>query len=91
MYNTGSLLSEAQEAYDKVWFVQSLEVNERTDYTLSLRLYIRHGLFVHAFIGKMTDSLYSHLLRGVNVFLESTVKVVIGIYIPLKHRINTSF
>jgi hypothetical protein len=64
VYNSGSLLSEAQEAYDKIWFVQSLEVNERTDYTLSLRLNIRHGLFVHAFIGEMTESLYFSLIEG---------------------------
>lgn len=51
MYNSDSLLSEAQVAHKKLWFVESLEVYERTDSTLSLRLNIRLGLFVHAFIG----------------------------------------
>jgi len=44
--------------------VQSLEVDERTDYTLSVRLHIRPGLFVHAFVGEMTDSLYFVLIEG---------------------------
>ena len=64
MYNTGSLLSEAQVAHDEVWFVRSLEVRERTDSTLSLKMYIRPGLFVHAFIGEMTGSLYFALIEG---------------------------
>lgn len=64
MYRTGSLLIEAREAHDKVWFVQSFEVYGRTDSTLSLRLYIRQGLFVHAFLGEMTDSLYFALIEG---------------------------
>ena len=64
MYNSGSLLSEAQVAHEKVWFVQSLEVRERTDSTLSLRLHIRSRLFVHAFIGEITGSLYFALIEG---------------------------
>ena len=64
MYNASSLLSEAQVARDKVWFVRSLEVCERTDSTLSLRMYIRPGLFVYAFIGEMTGSLYFSLIEG---------------------------
>ena len=64
MYNTGSFLSEAQEANDKFWFVQSLEVHVRTDSTLSLRLSIRPGLFVQAFMGEMTNSLYFALIEG---------------------------
>ncbi len=64
MYNSDSLLSEAQVAHKKLWFVESLEVYERTDSTLSLRLNIRLGLFVHAFIGEMTGSLYFALIEG---------------------------
>jgi len=64
VYNADSLLSEAREVYDKVWFVQSLKVNERTDSTLSVRLHIRPGLFVHDFVGEMTDSLYFALIEG---------------------------
>lgn len=64
MYNSGSLLSEAEAAHEKLWFVQSLEVCERTDFTLALRLNIRPGLFVHAFIGEMTGSLYFALIEG---------------------------
>ncbi len=50
MYNADDLQFEAQEALEKSWFVQSLEEIERTDLTLSLRLYIRPGLFVQAFM-----------------------------------------
>lgn len=64
MYNANSLLAEAQEALDKLWFLQSLEVSNRTDSTLSLRLYIRPDLFVQAFLGELTDSLYFALIEG---------------------------
>jgi hypothetical protein len=64
MYNANSLLAEAQEALDKVWFLQSLEVIDRTNSTLSLRLYIRHDLFVQAFLGELTNSLYFALIEG---------------------------
>ena len=56
-------MSEAQEANESLWFVQSLEVYERTDSTLSLRLHIRPGLFVQAFIGEVTGSLYFALIE----------------------------
>jgi hypothetical protein len=46
MRRATDLLSEAQEALEKVWFVQSVEETERTDNTLSLRLFIRADLFV---------------------------------------------
>ena len=46
MYSTIELRLEAQEALERVWFVQSLEETERTDLTLSLRLHIRPALFV---------------------------------------------
>ena len=64
MYNIRTLLSEAHEACDKIWFIQSLEVRERTDFTLSIRFCIRSGLFVHAFIGEITGSLYFSLIEG---------------------------
>jgi hypothetical protein len=64
MYDANSLLAESREAIDKVWFLQSLEVSDRTDLTLSLRLYIRHDLFVQVFLGELTDSLYFALIEG---------------------------
>lgn len=64
MRDVNSLLVESREALDKVWFLQSLEVSDRTDLTLSLRLYIRHDLFVQVFLGELTDSLYFALIEG---------------------------
>ena len=64
MYNADGLQFEAQEASEKIWFVQSLEQIERTDLTLSLRVYIRPGLFVQAFMGELTGSLYFALIEG---------------------------
>ena len=64
MYNSDSLLTEARLAHEKVWFVQSFEVCDNTDFTLSLRLYIRRELFVQVFIGEMTGSLYFALIEG---------------------------
>lgn len=40
MYDANLLLAESREALDKVWFLQSLEVSDRTDATLSFRLYM---------------------------------------------------
>jgi len=64
VYNADDLQFEAQEALEKSWFIQSLEEIERTDLTLSLRLYIRPGLFVQAFMGELTGSLYFALIEG---------------------------
>ena len=64
MSNADDLQFEAQEALEKSWFVQSLEEIERTDLTLSLRLYIRPGLFVQACMGELTGSLYFALIEG---------------------------
>ena len=64
MRKTSELLVAAQEAYQKIWFVQSLDVFERTDQTLSIRLKIKTGLFVHAFIGEITGALYFALIEG---------------------------
>lgn len=63
MYNIDELQIEAQEALNKVWFVQLLEVEKRTDFTLSLRLYIRAGLFVQIFLGQLSGSLYFALIE----------------------------
>lgn len=49
MCDVNSLLAESQEALDKTWFLQSLEVSDRTDLTLSLRLYIRQWSFCASF------------------------------------------
>lgn len=64
MDSTSSLQFEAEEALERVWFVQSLEITERTDFTLSLRLYIRSDLFVSVFQGGLTGSLYFALIEG---------------------------
>jgi len=41
-----------------------LEEIERTDFTLSLRLHIRPALFVQAFLGELSGSLYLALIEG---------------------------
>jgi hypothetical protein len=64
VYNTHSFISEAQEALDTTWFIQSIVVHERTNFTVTLRLYIYPKLFVHAFKGEITDSLYFSLIEG---------------------------
>ena len=50
MKSTAELRLEAQEALERVWFVQAAEEIERTDSTLSLRLHIRPTLFVHSLL-----------------------------------------
>ena len=64
VYGTTDLQLEAQEALANVSFVQSLEEIERTALTISLRLKIRRGLFVQAFLGEMSCSLYLALIEG---------------------------
>jgi len=64
MQRVVELHQEAQEALQRVWFVQSVEETERTDDTLSLRLTIRPGLFVQAFIGESTGALYLALIHA---------------------------
>ena len=64
MYSRADLVSEAQEALDSVWFVQRLEEIERTDITLSLRLYVRPDLFVQVFLGEQSGSLYLALIES---------------------------
>ena len=64
MHNAADLWTEAQEALERVWFVQSVEETERTGFTLSVRLRIQSGLFVQAFIGELSGSLYLALIQG---------------------------
>lgn len=64
MYRTDDLRSEAKEAFERIWFIQSVGVVERTDQTLSIRLMIRADLFVQAFVGEITGSLYFALIEG---------------------------
>jgi len=64
VYSRADLVSEAQEALDSVWFVQRLEEIERTDITLSLRLYVRPDLFVQVFLGEQSGSLYLALIES---------------------------
>lgn len=58
------LCREAEDALENVWFIASLEEIERTDITLSLRLYIRRDLFVQVFSGVSSGSLYLALIEG---------------------------
>lgn len=64
MTDPSDLWLEAQEAVERVWFVQSVEETERTDYTLSVRLVIQPDLFVQAFVGKLSNSLYFALIQS---------------------------
>ena len=64
MYRADDLFAEAQEALDKLWFLQGLQEVERTDRTISLRLYIRQDVFIQAFLGEITGSLYFALIEG---------------------------
>jgi len=64
VYSTVDLRLEAQEALARVWFVQSFEEIERTDLTLSLRLHICPALFVQAFLGESSGSVYFALIEG---------------------------
>lgn len=64
MYSQTTLRSEAREALADIWFVQRLEELERTDLTISLRLYIHPDLFVQAFLGEQSGSLYFALVES---------------------------
>jgi hypothetical protein len=48
------LLREALDALDEFWFVQSLDVVERTDRTVTVQLMIGNGLRVQAFLSQKT-------------------------------------
>ena len=64
MYSTADMRLEAQEALERVWFVKLLEVTQYTDRVLLLRLHIRSGLFVQAFLSEVSGSLYFALIEG---------------------------
>ena len=63
MMTLTDLRAEADQAFDAVWFVQSIEEIDHTDITLSLRLHIRQGLFVQIFYGDYSGSLYFALIE----------------------------
>jgi len=64
MCSGSDLHLEAREALDTIWFVRSLEDIKHIDLVLSLRLTIRPELFVQAFPGERTGSLYFALVEG---------------------------
>jgi hypothetical protein len=69
MYTINDLNAEAEEAVNRVWFVQSMKVVDRTDPTISIRLIIRRDLFVHVLLGELTGSLYFALIeQGQRIF-----------------------
>jgi hypothetical protein len=63
MQKTTDLQSETNEAYDKIWFIASVEEVAHTDISLSVRLHIRPGLFVQAFLGERSGALYFALIE----------------------------
>lgn len=64
MRELDEIRSEAKEAAERLWFVQTLQDDLRSDNTLSLRLIIGHDLFVQVFFGERTGSLYMALIEG---------------------------
>lgn len=64
MYNIEDLLFEAQESLDRIWFVQTADVVERTNATISIRLHIQPELFIQVFMGQLSNSLYFALIEG---------------------------
>jgi hypothetical protein len=63
LYTCNDLRAEAQQALQQYWFVQTLQVGQETDFTLSLHLYIRTDLFVQVFVGEISGSLYLALIE----------------------------
>ncbi|MBI5652645.1 MAG: hypothetical protein HZC40_19705 [Chloroflexi bacterium] len=64
MNNAIDLYREAQDALERVWFVQAVQVTARTTNTLSLRLIIRPALFVHVFLSERSGALYFALVKN---------------------------
>lgn len=62
MSDLEDLAFEAREALDRFWFIQQIQFLDRTDDTISIRLLIRDDLFIQAFAGKLTNSLYFALI-----------------------------
>lgn len=63
MKRATELRAEAQEALTRIWFIQRVEEIEHTDFSVSLRLHIRPALFVQAFLGEYSSSLYFALIE----------------------------
>jgi hypothetical protein len=57
LYSCSELHADAQKAFRQYWFIQSIQIGQETDHTLSLRLHIRTDLFVQAFVGEISGSL----------------------------------
>ena len=51
------------DALDEFWFAQSVQDISSTVYHFALRLHIAPGVFVHAFLGKLSDSLSFALIK----------------------------
>ncbi len=64
MYEETDLQTEAFDALDEFWFVQSIQNIESTGYHFALRLYIAPGMFVQGFLGKQSGSLYFALIKN---------------------------
>jgi hypothetical protein len=58
------ILSEAYQGLRQYWFIQSLQMGELSDQTLSLRLLVRQDLFVQVFVGEISGSLYLALIEN---------------------------
>jgi hypothetical protein len=63
VYDETDLRTEAFDALDEFWFAQSVQNIESTAYHFALRLYIAPGIFVQAFLGKQSGSLYFALIK----------------------------
>lgn len=57
METIDQLLQEAAEALDQFWFIQNLDVIERTDRTVTVQLAIANELRVQAFLSQKTGRL----------------------------------
>jgi hypothetical protein len=57
------LIVESLSATDRFWFIQTCEVVERTDFTVTLRLTIGPQLFVQIFLSQQSDR-FSFALIG---------------------------
>jgi hypothetical protein len=63
MYEETDLRTEAFDALDEFWFVQSVQNVESTVYHFALRLHIAPEFFVQAFLGKQSETLYFALIK----------------------------
>jgi hypothetical protein len=63
LYSCSELHADAQKAFRQYWFIQSIQIGQETYHTLSLRLHIRTDLFVLAFVGEISGSLYLALIE----------------------------